>query len=466
MRTLVELSFTAHNDTTTLGTPAAMNDRDSPITPSPLITPTTLTLTGNLFKDSLRDVNGDGILDVVTSNLDPVQGNQFLIRYGTGTTTFGATQIYSTNGNTATPIAWGDIDGNGRLDLLLQTPSAFSSLQQQTDQSFVVQSNAGSPAVNPSTVSFGSNPIKTIVGEVNGDWVPDLIGLTSTGLSVQVGYGDGTYANPLLVSLPGANQAIAPGDLNGDGKLDVATVTTDSNSSKIYVQLGGATTFSEKRRYQFNGSVNTGTIALADLDLDGAIDIVTVEQDSSGNGRAVLRLNDRLRLALPSGTGKKVTEYDTYFDPVTGLFTGTYTQKFNQVTRTIDELGRQTIYQLDGNTGNVIRSIRVMGTIDSATQLAGHTGDDVVTDYTYAVDGRVLEMRDALNHVTRYDYTVDAKNVGGNLRRMYTAYGTVDQAMMEYEYDAAGNQTASIDEYGNRTTYTTPVKVSICTTLR
>jgi YD repeat-containing protein len=31
------------------------------------------------------------------------------------------------------------------------------------------------------------------------------------------------------------------------------------------------------------------------------------------------------------------------------------------------------------------------------------------------------------------------------------AYGTIDAATETYEYDAAGNQTAAIDEYGNRT---------------
>ena len=135
------------------------------------------------------------------------------------------------------------------------------------------------------------------------------------------------------------------------------------------------------------------------------------------------------------------------------------------MTRTIDELGRQTIYQLDEATGRVTRSIRVMGTIDSATELNNRTGDDVVTEYSYTADGRVFEMRDALNRVTRYDYAVDATNVGGNVRRMYSAYGTVDQAMMAYEYDNVGNQTASIDEYGNRTTYTYKTGTNLMATM-
>ncbi len=638
--------------------------------------PTTQTVTGNFFKDSLQDVNGDGVIDLVTTNTDATLGKkQFLVRYGavpipTGSTgTFGAAQTYSTNSTAqADPIGWGDLDGNGQLDLLLKTANTISSLQQQPDHSFVVQPSAGAPGVSATKLAFSSTPIQTIVGDVSGDLVPDLIALTSTGLSMRMGYGDSTYADPITVALSGANQTIAAGDLNGDGsqdivvadstgkltvvlsdgrgkfvtpqalaatisvggnptalalqdlngdgkldlvsantasgtvsvlfgtgtgsfttggtytvgtnpkalaigdlngdgKLDIAVANAGSNSvsvltnngaggfstaatytltssptaiaigdvngdgkrdlvvgatgvqvagtynvannvwvfsgqagavpsttvppkiytfgndpvtalaladmngdgkldvvtanttyyanSPIYVQLGGSATLLDKQRYQFNpyGSFNPGTLALADLDLDGATDILTVE-----NNNAVVRLNDRLRIALPQAQGKRVTEYDTKFDPTTGLFAGTYSYHFNnqvitQVTREVDELGRQTIYQLDDNTGNVVRSIRVMGTIDTATQLTNHTGDDLVTDYAYTADGRVLDMRDPLNHVTHYEYTADALNVGGQLRRVTYAYGTADAATESYEYDAAGNRTASIDEYGNRTTY-------------
>jgi RHS repeat-associated protein len=630
----------------------------------------------NTFRDSLRDVNGDGVLDLVTEGRyrGGAYGNatQFSVSYGAIGGIFGPTQVYSTDGPNGTgPICWGDLDGNGQIDLLLRTPNTISSLQQQTDHSFIVQSNASAPLVNPTRLSFDSSTTpqylsQMVVGDISGDWVPDLIALTSTGLSVRLNYGDGTYADPFTVGLTGNNQAIvagdlngdgaqdivvasntgaltivmsdgkgkflAPqaslsvggnpttlmlqdlngdgkldlvstntsannvsvlfgtgtggfttganyavgtspqamsiGDLNGDGKLDIAVANTGSNSvsvllnsgtgrfaaavnyaltasptavaigdvngdgkrdlvvgtnsatdnlwvfsgqagalplttpqkytfgtqavmavaiadmdgdgkldvvattgtmansygSKVYVQLAGATTFAVKQRYQFNAYYNAGALTLADMDLDGAIDIVTVDNINS-RPEAVVRLNDRLRLTLPQGLGKRVTEYDKRFDPTTGTFAGGYSRNFNQVTRTVDELGRQMIYQLDDNTGNVLRSIRVQGTIDSAAQLTAKSGDDLVTDYSYTTDGRVLEMRDALNHVTRYDYTVDAKNVGGQVRRVYSAYGTVDQAMQEYEYDAAGNRTASIDEYGNRSTYTYKAGTNLLATM-
>jgi RHS repeat-associated protein len=606
--------------------------------------PTTLTVTGSLFKDSMRDVNGDGIIDLVTKNTDSVQGDQYLVSYGTGSGAFGLATAYSTGTrSTLTPIAWGDLDGNGQIDLLLQTPNAISSLLQKREiplkPPFTFLSNVSAPIVRATELTFSSSPLQTVVGDVNGDWVPDLIALTGSELSVRLNYGDGTYADPFTVGLPGTNQAIAVGDLdgdgsqdvvvannagaltivrsdgrgkffapqasltvgsnptaltlqdlngdgkldlvstngasnnvsvlfgnalggftvganyavgtnpkamaigdiNGDGKVDIAVanagsnsvslltnngsgvfavaatynlnasptaiaigdvngdgrrdlvvgtggttdnlwvfsgqagvlpssaaqkysfgnqgiaavsiadldgdgkfdvVTTSVNGSalKTYVQLGGGATFAAEQRYQFNGATSTGMLVLADMDLDGAVDIVTGEQGGNLNGKTsdvVVRLNDRLRLALP-GLGQRVMEYGA----------------FNQVTRTVDELGRQTIYELNG-VGNVVRSIRVMGAIDSATELANRTGNDLVTDYSYTTDGRVSEMRDALNHVTRYDYTVNATtNAGGNLAQVTIAYGTADQAVMRYEYDRAGNRTASIDEYGNRTTYT------------
>ncbi len=71
------------------------------------------TVTDKFFEDSLRDVNGDGILDLVTKNNNTL-GDQYLISYGTGSATFGAAKAYATGAagsSSTTPIAWGDLDG-------------------------------------------------------------------------------------------------------------------------------------------------------------------------------------------------------------------------------------------------------------------------------------------------------------------------------------------------------------------
>ncbi len=116
----------------------------------------------------------------------------------------------------------------------------------------------------------------------------------------------------------------------------------------------------------------------------------------------------------------------------------TYDPVFNQLTSMTDELGRQMLYEIDPNNGNVLAMTQVVGEVGGS--------DDLVTQFTYTSLGLVDLMRDPLGGVTDYDY--DA--IGRQIKVTY-ALGTVDEAFVQYEYDLAGNQTAIIDENGNRT---------------
>ncbi|MGB3494710.1 MAG: exosortase-dependent surface protein XDP2 [Elainellaceae cyanobacterium] len=117
-----------------------------------------------------------------------------------------------------------------------------------------------------------------------------------------------------------------------------------------------------------------------------------------------------------------------------------YDPIFNQVTRVVDELGHETLFEIDPNTGNTL----------SITEVVGDVGgdDDVVTRFTYTPQGLVDLQTDALGRVTDYDY-----DDNGNLSQMTFAVGTADAASQQMEYDLAGNLIASIDENGNRTEF-------------
>jgi RHS repeat-associated protein len=121
--------------------------------------------------------------------------------------------------------------------------------------------------------------------------------------------------------------------------------------------------------------------------------------------------------------------------------TFTYDPTFNQLTSVTDELGRQTLHEIDPNNGNVL----------SVTEVVGAVGgdDDLVTRFTYTPQGLVDLVIDPLGRVTDNDY-----NPFGLLTAITFAKGTADAATQRYTYDAAGNQTALIDENGNRTEFT------------
>ena len=92
----------------------------------------------------------------------------------------------------------------------------------------------------------GSGPGNVAIGDLNGDGKPDLAVPTSNKVSVFAGYGDGTFATRVDHGT-GTGPFVAIGDLNGDGKPDLAV---SSPNALVSVLLGnGDGTFAAKVDY-------------------------------------------------------------------------------------------------------------------------------------------------------------------------------------------------------------------------
>jgi len=154
-------------------------------------------------------------------------------------------------------LALGDLNRDGKADLAVLNGPA---------QAVTVFLSAGDGAFQAGVDrAVGPGPSQVLIADVNGDGNPDLLTGNSGSVSVLLGNGDGTFASHADYAMSGAG--LATGDVNGDGKQDVATTTS--------VLLGnGDGTFQPKADYAAGSDAIN--VAVSDLNGDGKADIVAL----------------------------------------------------------------------------------------------------------------------------------------------------------------------------------------------
>ena len=186
--------------------------------------------------------------------------------------------------------------------------TAYSSRAPTGNVSFLDQSNSnyslGSVPLDAATQTSGwqsmlnsatADPSYGVVmGDLNGDGIPDLVtsNYIGTTLSVLLGIGDGSFQTHVDYAVGSYSFGLALGDVNGDGYPDIAVAF--HNNSGVGVLLGnGDGTFQAMEAIATSGV--SEYIALADLNRDGNLDIVTLNSyDGSasvllGNGNGTFQ---------------------------------------------------------------------------------------------------------------------------------------------------------------------------------
>ncbi len=249
---------------------------------------------GQSLSVAIADVNGDGKPDLLVGNAGLAEGSIGVL-LGRGDGTFQPVVTYNSGGSIAYSVAVADVNGDGKPDLLVANcgPVGINACNHGNGLMGVLLGN-GDGTFRPVVTynSGGSTAVSVAVGDVNGDGKPDLLVANECGTStdcgrgsvgVLLGNGDGTFQAATIYDVGYAINSLAVADVNADKKLDLLVVNGGTNHN-VGVLLGnGDGSFQPVEAYDSGGNTAL-SVVVADVNGDGKPDLLVGNQcDMSNN---------------------------------------------------------------------------------------------------------------------------------------------------------------------------------------
>jgi hypothetical protein len=231
----------------------------------------------------INDVDGDGKPDLVVMNTSDNTISIFrnTSTSGTITATSFAPAVNFTTGNSPNSIAIGDVDGDGKPDLVVTNEANSTvSVFRNTSTSGSITASSLASRVDFTT---GTVPISVAIGDVDGDGKPDLAVANNISSTVSIFRNNSTSGSITASSfaskvdfITGNNPInVVTGDVDGDGKPDLVVQDFSSKTISVFKNTSTSGTVSFAPKVDFTTGVDPiGYCVLEILDGDGKPDVV------------------------------------------------------------------------------------------------------------------------------------------------------------------------------------------------
>jgi hypothetical protein len=292
----------------------------------------------NPYSVAIADLNGDGILDLVVANEEQSKNDpegSISVMLGKGNGKFHAPVNYDSGGQSAFSIVVADVNGDGKLDLVVANGCAATDCA--TGVVGVLLGNGDGTFKSAVTYSSGAASVfgsRVAVADLNGDGKLDLaVATTGSGcgggcpkglVAVLLGKGDGTFKKAKTYNTGGFDAIgwVAIADVNGDKKPDLLVANYCATEcsyppaeGSVSVLLGkGDGTFRAARTY-LSGGDGAASVAVADLNKDGKPDLLVANCGPLACGPGSPGGNVGVLIGNGNGTFKPVVNYPAANSP-------------------------------------------------------------------------------------------------------------------------------------------------------
>jgi gliding motility-associated-like protein len=321
------------------------------------------------FSVAIGDLDGDGKPDLAVANSGSNTVSVLRNTSTSGSITF-ASKVDFTTGTTPNSVAIGDIDGNGKSELaVINAGSASISVLRNTSTSGTI-----SFATKVDFQTGSQNPVGVAIGDLDGDGKSDIVVANNSGNKISIFLNASSsgvaftatsfVAQPILTTLLGPT-SIAIGDLDGDGKPDLAVTNSSVNSISVWRNISTSGSISFATRADFLTAVGTRTtsIAIGDLDGDGKPDLAVT------NNKTTLPVSNQVsvfRNIISISGSITSASFATRFDYITG----TISNSANSVAiGDLDGDGKRdlAVANSGSNTVSVLRNMSTSGVAFTGT---------------------------------------------------------------------------------------------------
>ena len=260
---------------------------------------------------AVADVNGDGKLDVLVANSCAsgiyCDGNSntgsVAVLLGRGDGSLRRARVYSAGGLMAGYIVLGDFNGDSKLDVAIGEACGCGGHRKIA----VLLGNGDGTLQSAQSYDLPGEPQGITAGDLNGDGAPDLVvgvqaeGQQSGSVAVLLGNGDGSFQKSMVA---GAGVSPVLDDVNGDGKLDlVVAACGDPKCSKggVGILLGNGDGSFQAVQVYSSGGVNANFVALGDVNRDGKHDVFVANYSGKVGSYGSRRWHGLARSAVRCG---------------------------------------------------------------------------------------------------------------------------------------------------------------------